>query len=127
MAYMATLPDKAFELAIVDPPYGLERFRRGSLRFDKTEKAKDGLTWTHVSNLKFWDEPIAKLYSVESIPATFILDEVYQLLKEDFEEEKANRLFALLGRIAIATDEEFDQILKEQYDIRSITFSRSYE
>lgn len=37
--------------------------------------AKDGLTWTHVSNLKFWDEPIAKLYSVESIPATFILDE----------------------------------------------------
>lgn len=37
--------------------------------------AKDGLTWTHVSNLKFGDEPIAKLYSVESIPATFILDE----------------------------------------------------
>ena len=36
--------------------------------------AKDGLTWAHVSNLKFWDEPIAKLYGVESIPATFILD-----------------------------------------------------
>jgi len=29
MEYMATLPDKAFELAIVDPPYGLERFKRG--------------------------------------------------------------------------------------------------
>jgi peroxiredoxin len=36
--------------------------------------AKDGLTWTQVSNLKFWDEPIAKQYNVESIPATFILD-----------------------------------------------------
>lgn len=47
--------------------------------------------------------------------ATIILDEVYQLLKEDFEEEKANKLFALLGKIAVATDEEFDQILKEQY------------
>ena len=46
---------------------------------------------------------------------TAILDEVYQLLKEDFEEEKANELFALLGRIAVATEEEFDQILKEQY------------
>src|SRR5574344_2116113 len=29
MEYMKTLPDKAFELAIVDPPYGLERFKHG--------------------------------------------------------------------------------------------------
>lgn len=36
--------------------------------------AKDGLLWPQVSNLKFWDEPIAKQYQVESIPATFILD-----------------------------------------------------
>jgi hypothetical protein len=25
--------------------------------------AKDKLTWTHVSNLKFWDEPIAAIWS----------------------------------------------------------------
>lgn len=31
--------------------------------------------WSHVSNLKFWDEPVAKKYRVRSIPATFILDE----------------------------------------------------
>jgi peroxiredoxin len=36
--------------------------------------AKDKLIWNHVSNLKFWDEPIASQYKVESIPATFILD-----------------------------------------------------
>jgi len=36
--------------------------------------AKDKLTWTQVSNLKFWDEPIAKQYQVESIPAPFVLD-----------------------------------------------------
>ncbi|GIZ08146.1 hypothetical protein FUMI01_08730 [Flavobacterium sp. UMI-01] len=36
--------------------------------------AKDKLTWVHVSNLKFWDEPIARQYQVEAIPATFILD-----------------------------------------------------
>jgi hypothetical protein len=35
--------------------------------------AKDKLTWTHVSNLKFWDEPIAAIWS-PAIPATFILD-----------------------------------------------------
>jgi peroxiredoxin len=27
--------------------------------------AKDKLTWTHVSNLKFWDEPIAAQYGVQ--------------------------------------------------------------
>ena len=45
--------------------------------------AKDGLTWTHVSNLKFWDEPIAKLYGVESIPATFILDADGNIVAKD--------------------------------------------
>ncbi|WP_108868201.1 TlpA disulfide reductase family protein [Aquimarina aquimarini] len=35
----------------------------------------DKLDWYHVSNLQFWQEPIAKAYGVRSIPATFILDE----------------------------------------------------
>ncbi|MEW7279758.1 TlpA disulfide reductase family protein [Aquimarina sp. 2201CG1-2-11] len=37
--------------------------------------ADDNLNWSHVSNLQFWQEPIAKAYGVRSIPATFILDE----------------------------------------------------
>jgi alkyl hydroperoxide reductase subunit AhpC len=36
--------------------------------------AKDKLVWTQVSHLKFWDEPIAIQYQVESIPAPFVLD-----------------------------------------------------
>jgi len=36
---------------------------------------KDQLNWYNISNLKFWQEPIAKLYGVNSIPATFIIDE----------------------------------------------------
>lgn len=35
----------------------------------------DGLQWTHVSNLKFWRDPIAQLYGVDAIPNNFILDE----------------------------------------------------
>ncbi|MCH7525226.1 MAG: AhpC/TSA family protein [Bacteroidetes bacterium] len=35
----------------------------------------DNMNWHHVSNLKFWNEPVAKMYSVSAIPATFILDE----------------------------------------------------
>jgi len=37
--------------------------------------AKDQLTWTHISNLKGWEDPIAKRYYVDGIPATFLLDE----------------------------------------------------
>ena len=45
MLLMARYPDNYFDLAIVDPPYGIERFKKGSLRFDSTEKAKNGLEW----------------------------------------------------------------------------------
>ncbi|MFT4668667.1 MAG: thiol-disulfide isomerase/thioredoxin [Flavobacteriaceae bacterium] len=37
--------------------------------------ADDKMDWHHVSNLKSWQEPIAKMYGVRSIPATFLLDE----------------------------------------------------
>lgn len=37
--------------------------------------ADDNLTWYHISNLKFWEDPIAKQYAVSSIPATVVLDE----------------------------------------------------
>jgi thiol-disulfide isomerase/thioredoxin len=45
--------------------------------------AADNLTWNHVSNLMFWDEPIAKLYGVESIPATFVLDANGKIVAKD--------------------------------------------
>ena len=45
--------------------------------------AKDGLTWPQISNLKYWNEPIAKMYNVESIPATFILDAKGNIVAKD--------------------------------------------
>lgn len=45
--------------------------------------AKDGLVWPHVSNLKFWEDPIAKQYNVQSIPATFILDAKGNIVAKD--------------------------------------------
>jgi peroxiredoxin len=35
----------------------------------------DQLDWTHVSYLKRWDDPIAAIYGVRSIPQLFLLDE----------------------------------------------------
>ncbi|TNF40974.1 MAG: redoxin domain-containing protein [Bacteroidetes bacterium] len=34
----------------------------------------DKLTWTHVSDLKYWDCEPAKLYAVSAIPSNFLLD-----------------------------------------------------
>ncbi|MFC5195910.1 redoxin domain-containing protein [Bizionia hallyeonensis] len=35
---------------------------------------KDGLTWHQVSNLQYFNDPVAKQYNIQSIPATYILD-----------------------------------------------------
>jgi peroxiredoxin len=35
---------------------------------------KDGLSWTHVGDLKSWQSSVVQLYQVEGIPATFLLD-----------------------------------------------------
>jgi peroxiredoxin len=37
--------------------------------------ADDKLTWTHLSDLKYWGNEAAKLYAVNSIPSNFLLDE----------------------------------------------------
>ena len=35
---------------------------------------KDGLTWTHVSDLKYWNNEVAVLFGIQSIPASFLID-----------------------------------------------------
>jgi thiol-disulfide isomerase/thioredoxin len=45
--------------------------------------AKDQLTWIHISNLKGWEDPIAKRYFVDGIPATFLLDEKGVVIARD--------------------------------------------
>lgn len=56
---------------------GLEIF---GVSLDKTKTnwvaaiKADKLTWKHVSDLKYWNSEAAKTYSVQSIPATFLID-----------------------------------------------------
>lgn len=41
---------------------------------------KDGLTWTHVSELKGWDTSASRLYQVTGIPATFLIDKTGKII-----------------------------------------------
>jgi thiol-disulfide isomerase/thioredoxin len=45
--------------------------------------AKDNITWTQISHLKEWNEPIAKQYGVEQIPTTFLLDASGKIVAKD--------------------------------------------
>ncbi len=59
MDVMKTFPDGHFDLAIVDPPYGIERFKKGfgTTRFKMDSRtAKDGLKWDNAPADEYFQE-----------------------------------------------------------------------
>ena len=58
---------------------------------------KDNLSWYNVSNLKYWQDPVALMYNITSIPATFILDDkgtiIATRLRGSALEKKIDELF----------------------------------
>lgn len=48
---------------------------------------KDGLTWPQISNLKGWQDPIAEMYNIKSIPATLILDKEGKIVAKNLRGE----------------------------------------
>jgi peroxiredoxin len=64
----------------------------------KAAIAKDKLTWTQVSNLKKWKDPIALAYQIEEIPSTFILDAKGNIVAKNLRgEELKAKVKELLG------------------------------
>ncbi len=61
--------------------------------------AKDGLTWTHVSDLVGWENAAAKQYGVMSIPANFLLDKDGKILAGGLRgEDLVKKLEEVLGK-----------------------------
>lgn len=60
--------------------------------------ADDKLTWTHVSDLQYWNNAAAKLYAVNSIPANFLLDENGVIIGKNLREgDLYNKVKEILG------------------------------
>jgi peroxiredoxin len=58
----------------------------------------DGLTWTHVSDLKFWDNEVSKSYGVSAIPFNFMVDPTGKIVARNIRgEELQNKLAEILG------------------------------
>lgn len=61
--------------------------------------AKDGLTWTHVSDLIGWKNAAAKQYGVMSIPANFLLDKDGKIIGSSLRgEDLMKKLEEVIGK-----------------------------
>lgn len=60
--------------------------------------ADDQLSWTHVSDLKYWQNEVAVLYGVQSIPHTILLDKEGKIIAKNLRgAELEAKLAQLLG------------------------------
>ena len=55
---------------------------------------KDNLTWTHVSDLKYWKNEVAVLYGIQSIPQNFLIDPNGKIIAKDLRGEVLNNKLA---------------------------------
>ncbi|MGN6416334.1 MAG: redoxin domain-containing protein [Pseudobacter sp.] len=57
---------------------------------DKWIKAihEDKLDWTHVSDLKFWDNEVAKLYDIKAIPQNLLIDNEGKIIAKNIRGEE---------------------------------------
>lgn len=60
---------------------------------------KDGLDWTQVSDLKFWDNEVARQYGIRSIPQNFLLDPTGKIIAKNVRGEELGKK---LGEILTA-------------------------
>jgi peroxiredoxin len=51
----------------------------------------DNLTWTHVSDLQYWQNAVAKLYHIEGIPANLLIDPNGKIIARDIRGEELQK------------------------------------
>lgn len=51
----------------------------------------DHLTWTHVSDLKFWDNAVAKEYGVRAIPQNYLIDPSGKIIAKNIRGEELEK------------------------------------
>lgn len=93
---------------------------------------KDNLTWTQVSDLKYWQSPYVSLYNIRGIPANFLLDKNGVIIAKNLRGERLSttldkylikdpldELKRLIGELenALTTmkdHEKYSKLIKEQ-------------
>jgi peroxiredoxin len=75
------------------------------ISLDRTKEAwiqaiyQDGLTWTHLSDLKFWSNEVARTYKITSIPQNLLLDPGGKIIAKNLRgEELQSRLKEIFAK-----------------------------
>lgn len=55
---------------------------------------KDGLTWTHVSDLQYWNNAAAKLYGIQAIPQNYLLDPTGKIIAKNLHGDALSKKLA---------------------------------
>jgi len=65
---------------------------------DKWIKAihDDQLTWTQVSDLKYWDNQVAKQYGIQAIPQNFLVDPAGKIIAKNIRGEELSSKLATI-------------------------------
>ena len=59
---------------------------------------KDNLTWTHVSDLKFWENAVAQQYGIRAIPQNLLIDPTGKIIAKNIRgEDLQNKLNEILN------------------------------
>jgi len=59
---------------------------------------QDGLTWTHLSDLKFWSNEVARTYKISSIPQNLLIDPSGKIIAKNLRgEDLQNKLQEILS------------------------------
>ncbi len=67
----------------------------------------DHLTWTHVSDLTYWHNAVAKLYGVRAVPSNFLVDPQGKIVGRNLRgEELDKKLAEILGEAVVKKDNE---------------------
>lgn len=56
----------------------------------------DNLTWTHVSDLQYWNNAVAKLYGIQSIPQNFLIDPQGKIIGKNLRGEELEKKLATI-------------------------------
>ena len=83
--------------------YNDQGFEIFGVSLDRTREAwvkaieNDNLTWTQVSDLKYFQSEAAELYNIQSIPATYLLDKEGKIIAKNLRgpslEKKLEEIF----------------------------------
>ncbi len=84
--------DKGFDILGVS-------FDKDKVSWEKAIET-DKLTWSHVSDLQYWNNAAGKLYGIMSIPANVLLDKDGKIIAKDLRgEDLRKKLAELLGAV----------------------------